>query len=324
MFPPIPVEINGSDLALPTIIARPPRFAISGRVVDAAGTGVEALPVRLSGDATAVTATDTAGHYRFDNLPSGDYGVHPGAEGFSITPAEARLFLADTFAGIDFHAERLVEPESTVESGEDPGSAVVVNEETPDEPPEDPVAQLPVVEPEPEPIEPAMPDDEPVDPGVVFVDLPGGAMMEMVYIEPGTFTMGSPESEPGRSDDEGPRHQVAITEGFYLGRFEITESQWESVMERPSFSGAGPDGEEEAAPAVFVSWNDVQEFIENANQWAGEERFRLPTEAEWEYAARSGSDTRYWYGDGVSELADHAWYATPITVMGLASPVRLG
>ena len=105
---------------------------------------------------------------------------------------------------------------------------------------------------------------------------------EMVWIAPGSFMMGSPSSELGRDSDEGPQHRVTISQGFYLGKYEITQGQWEAVMRsNPSkYKGAN-------RPVEQVSWNDVQEFIRKLNQSAGSSVYRLPTEAEWEYACRT-------------------------------------
>ena len=138
--------------------------------------------------------------------------------------------------------------------------------------------------------------------------LPGGAMMEIVWIPPGTFTMGSPSSEPGRGSDEGPQHEVTISQGFYLGKYEITQGQWESVMGTRPWSGKSYVRENANHPAVYISWNDVQEFIRRLNNAEGSEVYRLPTEAEWEYACRAGTTTRWSFGDDESELGRYAWY----------------
>ena len=157
----------------------------------------------------------------------------------------------------------------------------------------------PVTEP---PVEAAAdaPEAGIVEVDAVFVDLPGGATMEMVQVAPGSFTMGSPESEPGRSADEGPQHLVEISEGFHLGRFEVTRNQWGSVMGLPGGSGGSAGGGE--YPAVSVSWDEVEEFVSRVNDFHGVDRFHLPTEAEWEYAARGGTQTRYSFGDVASAL----------------------
>ena len=116
---------------------------------------------------------------------------------------------------------------------------------------------------------------------------------DMVYIEPGTFMMGSPLSEAGRDNDEG-QHQVTLTKGFYMGATEITQGQWRRIMgSNPSrFKNCGDD-----CPVEQVSWNAVQDFIGRLNKKEGTDRYRLPTEAEWEYAARAGTTSRYSWGD---------------------------
>ncbi|MDF1591102.1 MAG: SUMF1/EgtB/PvdO family nonheme iron enzyme [Desulfobacterales bacterium] len=117
--------------------------------------------------------------------------------------------------------------------------------------------------------------------------------MEFVYIRPGSFTMGSPANESGRDDDE-KQHQVTLTKGFYLQTTEVTQGQWQAVMgNNPSnFKNCG-----ESCPVESVSWNDAQAFIQKLNQQDGSDVYRLPTEAEWEYAARAGSATAFANGD---------------------------
>ncbi len=136
------------------------------------------------------------------------------------------------------------------------------------------------------------------------VTLPvGNVDMAFVYISSGTFTMGSPDLEPGRESDKGPQHEVTIREGFYLGKYEVTQGQWEAVMgSNPSlYSGSNK-------PVERVSWHDVQEFVQRLNAAAGDSLYRLPTEAEWEYACRAGTTTRWSFGDEESKLTDYAWY----------------
>ena len=138
----------------------------------------------------------------------------------------------------------------------------------------------------------------------IVVELPDGREMEFVWIDPGTFAMGSSESEPGHEKDESPEHGVTITRGFYLGKYEVTQAQWESVMgSNPSFY-VGADH-----PVEQVSWNDVQEFIHLWNEAKGDSLFRLPTEAEWEYACRAGTQTAWSFGDE-NPVGDFAWYAS--------------
>ncbi|KAF5412531.1 MAG: Hercynine oxygenase [Candidatus Methanocomedens sp.] len=127
--------------------------------------------------------------------------------------------------------------------------------------------------------------------------------MEFVLIQPGDFDMGSPANETGRQDNEGPVHHVTISEAFYLSKYEVTQKQWHEVMgDNPShFKG-------DDLPVENVSWNDVQEFIKKFNKKENTHKYRLPSEAEWEYAARAGTTTRYSFGDKYSKLEEYAWY----------------
>ena len=142
----------------------------------------------------------------------------------------------------------------------------------------------------------------------ITVTLPGGATLEMIWIQPGTFQMGSPNSEPGRFSDEGPQHEVTITRGFYLGTYEITQGQWERVMGTRPWSGRSYVLEYPDHPAVYVSWEDAQGFISELNTAEGAAVYRLPTEAEWEYACRAGTTTLWSFGDDEGRLTDYAWY----------------
>ncbi len=128
---------------------------------------------------------------------------------------------------------------------------------------------------------------------VVAVDLGGGVMLDLVLIRPGKFLMGS---ENGDSDEK-PVHEVTISRSFYLGKYEVTQAQWEAVMgSNPScFKGA-------TLPVEQVSWEDCQKFIEKINS-KGVGTFRLPTEAEWEYACRAGTTGGY-----AGNLDEMAWY----------------
>jgi len=128
--------------------------------------------------------------------------------------------------------------------------------------------------------------------------------MNFAYIRPGIFMMGRPSSESGRSSDE-KQHRVTLTKGFYMQTTEVTQGQWRAIMgSNPSkFSTFGDD-----CPVEQISWNDAQEFIRKLNRKEGGSRYRLPTEAEWEYAARAGSTTRFCYGNDESRLSEYAWY----------------
>ncbi len=123
------------------------------------------------------------------------------------------------------------------------------------------------------------------------VDLGGGEKLELVWIEPGSFMMGSPASEANRNKDE-VQHLVTLSKGFWMGKYEVTQGQWERVMgNNPSeFKGS-------RNPVECVSWDDCQAFIQKLNEVYGStvqgSRFRLPTEAEWEYACRAGTTGAY-------------------------------
>lgn len=157
----------------------------------------------------------------------------------------------------------------------------------------------------------------------ITVALPNGTELEMVWIEPGIFMMGAPDSELGRGSFEGPQHQVTISNGFYLGKYEVTQGQWEAVMETQPWSGNDFVQEEPNNPAVYISWDDVQVFIHQLNQTAEDSLYRLPTEAEWEFACRAGSTTRWSFGEDENGLWDYAWYYDSTWLVGLeyAQPV---
>ncbi len=150
----------------------------------------------------------------------------------------------------------------------------------------------------------------------ITVMLPGGVPLAMVRVPAGTFLMGSPATERGR--DAGPfaldetLHQVTLTQDYYMGRTEVTQRQWRAVMgSSPPTGCRGFDGSYGVGndyPAYCISWNDVcggasgascepASFIGRLNAFLGTTEFRLPTEAEWEYAARAGTTTRFSHGD---------------------------
>ncbi len=154
--------------------------------------------------------------------------------------------------------------------------------------------------------------------------LPGGGAMEFVWIEPGNLRMGSPLSDSLRSPDEGPEHRVAITRGFYLGRYEITQGQWVKVMGTAPWEGHRLVRSDPRHPAVNITWYEVQEFIRRLNAAAGEEVYRLPTEAEWEHACRAGTATAWSFGDDREQLDEHAWYHDNAWDTGRGHPREVG
>ena len=122
--------------------------------------------------------------------------------------------------------------------------------------------------------------------------------MKFTLIPAGKFVMGSEEY-----DGEKPVHAVTISKPFYLGVYQLTQREWETVM------GNNPsDFKGDNHPVEKVSWGDVQEFINKLNEKENTNKYRLPSEAEWEYAARAGTTTRYSFGDDDSKLGEYAWY----------------
>jgi len=133
-------------------------------------------------------------------------------------------------------------------------------------------------------------------------DLGGGVTMKLVLIPAGKFMMGSPESEKGREAKEGPQHEVTLSKPFYMGVTEATQAQYQAVM------GANPSQVKgETNPVDQVSWNDATEFCKKLSEKT-RRAVRLPTEAEWEYACRAGSKTRFCFGDAEEGFEDYGWY----------------
>jgi formylglycine-generating enzyme required for sulfatase activity len=130
--------------------------------------------------------------------------------------------------------------------------------------------------------------------------------MEFVLIPAGAFMMGSPDSDAEAYADEKPAHRVTISQPFYLGKYPVTQAQWAAVMgDSPSRFKGNPN-----RPVDNVSWDDVQAFLRKLNEREGSGKYRLPTEAQWEYACRAGTDSpRYhpdvnaiaWYDDNSNE-----------------------
>ncbi len=127
-------------------------------------------------------------------------------------------------------------------------------------------------------------------------DLGGGVKLEMVAVPGGRFQMGSPTSESGRDDDE-TQHWVRVGD-FWIGRHEVTQGQWKAVMGGlpPNMTDLGSEFKGDALPVVGVSWEEAQEFIKRLNAKLNNANYRLPREAEWEFAARAGKSTPFGFG----------------------------
>ena len=125
--------------------------------------------------------------------------------------------------------------------------------------------------------------------------------LTMIWVEPGTFMMGSPETEKGRTGNE-TQHKVTLTHGFYLGKYELSQAQWEKVMESDPSRFKGTD-----RPVENVSWNDAVAFCKKLTEMEKKVgrvpkgmAYQLPTEAQWEYACRAGTTTKYSWGDSIN------------------------
>ena len=155
--------------------------------------------------------------------------------------------------------------------------------------------------------------------------LPGDVPLVMVLIPAGTFMMGRYAGEQDSYTWEGPEHQVTFAQDFYLGKYLVTQAQWQAVMgDNPSFFSS-----DLSRPVERVSWDDVQDFIEAVNA-LGQGVVRLPSEAEWEYACRAGTATRFYWGDDpeYTEIGSYVWYdgnsATATHPVGQKTPNAWG
>jgi formylglycine-generating enzyme required for sulfatase activity len=138
-------------------------------------------------------------------------------------------------------------------------------------------------------------------PKELTVDLGGGVKMEFVLIPPGSFMMGDEDGYRG----EKPVHKVTITKPFYLGKYEVTQEEWQAVMGVNPSHFKGPRN-----PVEMVGWSECDAFLKKLNEKLGSSgaKFSLPTEAQWEYACRAGTTTTWSFGDDPAKLGDHAWW----------------
>ena len=137
---------------------------------------------------------------------------------------------------------------------------------------------------------------------VISILVKNDITIDMVKVEAGTFMMGATSEMHDLFNDEKPVHQVTLTNDYYMGKYEVTQALWQAVMGSNPSIFKGDD-----LPVEQVSWNDCQEFISKLNNLTGK-KFRLPTEAEWEYAARGGKKSRGYQYSGSSNISDVAWY----------------
>ena len=148
-----------------------------------------------------------------------------------------------------------------------------------------------------------------------------GVTFTMISVEGGTFTMGAtPEQVSDAYDDEKPAHQVTLND-FYIGKYEVTQELWTAVMGNNPSTYSGTN-----LPVESVTWSDCQTFISKLNELTGK-TFRLPTEAEWEYAARGGNKSKGYKYSGSNTLSDVAWYSgnsSKPQKVGTKAPNELG
>ena len=141
-----------------------------------------------------------------------------------------------------------------------------------------------------------------VSENTISIPVKNGINIEMVRVEAGTFTMGATPEMENPFYGEIPAHQVTLTNDYYIGKFEVTQALWQAVMENnPSYFKG------DNLPVDRVSWKDCQKFISKLNRITGK-KFRLPTEAEWEFAARGGNKSRGYQYSGSNNITDVAWY----------------
>ena len=142
--------------------------------------------------------------------------------------------------------------------------------------------------------------------------------MEFVWVPAGEFLLGStsPEAEP----DERPVTMVRISHGYWLGKHEVTQSEWQALMGTNPSEGAGCG----RCPVENVSWHDVQDFIDRLNVRVGETSYRLPTEAEWEYAARAGTSGDRYHEEDINAIAWYGGIGDRSRPVGRKDPKRLG
>ena len=134
----------------------------------------------------------------------------------------------------------------------------------------------------------------------ISLDLGKGVKIDLVLIPSGTFMMGG-----DGKDDEKPVHKVTISKPFYIGKYEVTQEQWEAVMGNNPSNFKGPKN-----PVEQVSWQDCQAFLQKLNDKFASSgaKFSLPTEAQWEYACRAAGTAKYGFGDAEASLGEYAWF----------------
>jgi formylglycine-generating enzyme required for sulfatase activity len=162
-------------------------------------------------------------------------------------------------------------------------------------------------------------------PETLTVKLAEGVSIDFVYIPAGSFAIGAAPGEEGPLDDsEEPQHIVELSKGFYLAKYELTQAQWRAVVGTQPWRRRQYVKEGAQFPATYITWVEVEEFVRRLNKKASKDLYRLPTEAEWEYACRAGTTTPWASGDDEQTLEDYAWISGNTWALRKKHPHAIG
>ena len=306
------------------IACAPPTFSINGSVSGEVQGGVNIELSSTGSDNTTITAAE--GSYIFEGLGEGEYTITPSLLGYTFTP-ESRLLSVtlDDLTGAGFTATRISNTymaSGTVSGDTGGGVAITLSGDisstlttTPDgsftfaglingsytfTPNKNGYTFSPASE------SVTIADDNATGISFTATQIPAYTDVDitMVSIPGGTFERGCSDTDSDCFDDEFPQSTITIS-SFKISAFEITQGQWKEVMKSnpSSFTACGDN-----CPVETVSWSNVRDFIDTLNSRTGKQ-YRLPTEAEWEYAARANTETTWHCGDNETCLDDIAWYS---------------